>query len=53
MYSKNISNGKPSNSIMPDAQKETISTQDSKENQREERDTNGMSDNKNTKGKGS
>ena len=33
---------------MPDAQKETIGTQDSKENQRDEKDTNGISDNKNT-----
>ena len=31
---------------MPDAQKETIGTQDSKNNQREEKDTNGISDNK-------
>ena len=45
---KNITNGKPINSIMPDAQKETIGTQDSKENQREQKDTNGISDNKNT-----
>ena len=33
---------------MSDAQKETIDTQDSKENQRKEKDTNGISNNKNT-----
>ena len=39
---------------MSDAQKETISTQDSEENQREEKDTNGISGNKTPmKGKGS